>query len=417
VAVGEQAAEPARRRILLLTPRWPYPPIGGDRLRILKLAEEVARHHDVTLLSLCQTESEFEAPLPCGSPFAASHKVLMPRWRSWMQMVAALTRPMPLQVAYYSSAAFRREVQRLAKSHDLLWCHLVRTAPYAANFTGPRWLEMTDAISLTMERAALNSLSPWDPRWWLFRLESRRMHRMEQAVQAIFDLVSLVSSIDCDAVRSEPSTARMTVAPNGVDIPASPGRPTGERPPNMVMIGRMDSIANRDALWHFVRDILPGILARVPNAMLRIVGHVEPRDARRLRRIDRVRIEGVVPELQMVLESCRVGICPVRIGSGMQNKVLDYMAHGVATVTSSLGHEGIDAQPGQDLEVADTPAEWIERVSHLLTEPGAATSLGAAGRALVERRYRWPEAIAPIMLQVDSLLAGSTASVKRRPAI
>ncbi|EPJ5086310.1 glycosyl transferase family 1, partial [Escherichia coli] len=46
------------KKILVLTPRFPYPVIGGDRLRIYKICEELSKRYSLTLLSLCENNDE-----------------------------------------------------------------------------------------------------------------------------------------------------------------------------------------------------------------------------------------------------------------------------------------------------------------------------------------------------------------------
>ena len=46
-----------KKQILVLTPRFPFPVIGGDRLRIYKICKELSKHYDLTLLSLCDKRS------------------------------------------------------------------------------------------------------------------------------------------------------------------------------------------------------------------------------------------------------------------------------------------------------------------------------------------------------------------------
>jgi glycosyltransferase involved in cell wall biosynthesis len=294
----------------------------------------------------------------------------------------------------------------------MLWCHLARMAPYASPAVGvPRWLEMTDAVSLTMERAAKLPPSGLSLRRFAFELESRRMRRMERRLADEFDLISLISSVDRDTALGCGAGRRdnVLVAPNGVEIPAVSGVPAGQRPPAIAMIGRMDSIANRDALWHFVEEILPGVMRRVPDARLHVIGHVKASDARQLRRFREIQVEGVVPDMGTVLRTCRVGVCPVRIGAGIQNKLLDYMAHGLASVSSPIGLEGLKAREGQELAVANSSSQWVDLIVGLLLDDSQASRLGAAGRALVEREYRWATAMSPLVDRVDALLSPNSA--------
>jgi glycosyltransferase involved in cell wall biosynthesis len=403
------APEPeSRQRILLLAPRWPWPVNGGDRLRLLRLAEALALHHDVDLLCLCQTADEMQAPIPTPSPFREVHRVHLPRWRSWWNMLCALPRPaLPLQVAYYRSAAFRGAVGRQLsrRSHGLVGCHLARVASYGLALGRPCWVELTDAVSLTMERAAGVALRRRDPRAWLYALEARRMRAFERSLAGQADLVSLISPMDAHhlSAGAVASRARVVVAPNGVTLPSGPLLPAGRRGASVALLGRMDSLANRDAMWFFADEVWPAVRAAAPSAQLHVVGHVGASDARRLHDVPGVTVHGVVAQLATVLRHVRVGVCPVRFGAGMQNKLLDYLAHGCAAVTTPVGLEGLDARPGEDVQVATDREEWIHELVRLLTDDGRATAIGEAGRA-VARRHGWAASLQPLVDAVEQLL-------------
>lgn len=394
-----------RRRILLLTPRFPYPPTGGDRLRILEMARQVSRRHQLTLISLCQRKEELEQEIPRDGIFSAVHRVYLPRWASWLKAGLAVIGRQPMQVAYFRSAAFSRRVHQLLPESDLVWCHLARTAPYAKEAPLPQWLEMTDAISLTLERAARLG-SAFSPRTWAYRVEARRMRRYEQRLVDEFDLVTLIAEADRTQLLHSPAPRPegIVVAPNGVALPAQAAPPAGERGPSIALLGRMDSLANRDALWYFVSEVLPGVVARVPQARLHVIGHVQAADAQRLRLMEHVKVEGVVDELSSVLDRCRVGVCPVRFGAGVQNKLLDYMAHGLATVSSPVGVEGLQVECGRDLLMAESKEDWIDKIVLLLDEDALASALGASGRGYVERHHPWDASLAPAMQALDLLI-------------
>ena len=407
-----------RRRILLLTPRWPYPVIGGDRLRIWRLARAVAEHHDITLLSLCASQGELDAPAPEDGVFTSVHRILLPRWRSWWQALAAVPGRSPMQVAYYRSQAFQQEVDRLIGSHDMVWCHLARTAPYARHAALPRWLEMTDAVSLTMQRASETSPSPFSLRAAVLRMEAARMRIFEREQAAHFDLLSLVSEVDRDFLFCDhaPVRSHVVVAGNGVELAPGALPAMVDRPRGVAFIGQMHSMANRDAVAYLIREVWPEVRRRIPDARLHLIGPIAASDAARWGRVAGVVVEGVVPELALTLAGCRVGVCPVRLGAGVQNKLLDYMAHGLAAITSPIGLEGLGAQSGQDLRVAHSAADWIDQVCELLTDADIAQTLGTAGRTLVEGRYRWQQALAPVLQALDHLGEARSQRTPERPA-
>jgi glycosyltransferase involved in cell wall biosynthesis len=82
-------------------------------------------------------------------------------------------------------------------------------------------------------------------------------------------------------------------------------------------------------------------------------------------------------------------VVPLRVGGGTRLKILEAMATGRAVVSTSLGCEGLEVTPGEDILIADTPAAFAEATLRCLRDPALRARLGAAGRALVERRYQW----------------------------
>ncbi|WP_298690608.1 glycosyltransferase, partial [uncultured Sphingomonas sp.] len=70
-------------------------------------------------------------------------------------------------------------------------------------------------------------------------------------------------------------------------------------------------------------------------------------------------------------------------------------------VASPQAFEGIDAEPGRDLFVAEGAAAQAEAVAALLDDPARGAAIGAAARARVEARYAWDARLAPL----DAMLA------------
>jgi glycosyltransferase involved in cell wall biosynthesis len=84
----------------------------------------------------------------------------------------------------------------------------------------------------------------------------------------------------------------------------------------------------------------------------------------------------------------------------VQNKVLEALAMGKATVISPSCRAGLRAQPGRDLLVALSPVEWTESVLRLLDDKTLRQQLGAAGRRHVEEHHCWDRCLQPF----DALL-------------
>jgi glycosyltransferase involved in cell wall biosynthesis len=393
--------------VLVLAPRDPYPVIGGDRIRIHRLIRELAPNYDFTLVTFCRSRRERDSPLPADGLFKAVHRIVLPYWRSFASALGALASGEPLQVAFYRSAEFRATVEQLAPSHDAVLAHLVRTAEYARDLPLLRVLEMTDAISMNLARVASLDAGYFDLRRWIYALEAPRMRAYERRVVEAFDVVSLTSLVDKSfLLEGGEGDGRMLVVPNGVDAPDTmPPALAARNADEIAFVGHMGTLQNYDAAWFFAHDVLPRIRARRPNAVFRIIGPIGRADARRLGRLRGVRVEGVVPSVHDALASARVGVCPTRAGSGIQNKVLDYFASRLAVVCSPYGAEGIEgARSGKHLLIATEAEEWADRVLSVLDDEPLAQRLADAGRTFARDWFRWGQRVEPLASKLEYLL-------------
>jgi glycosyltransferase involved in cell wall biosynthesis len=198
---------------------------------------------------------------------------------------------------------------------------------------------------------------------------------------------------------------RMLVVPNGVDGPdVMPPPQAARKPDEIAFVGYMGTLQNYDAAWFFAHDVLPRIRARRPNAVFRIIGPIGAMDARRLGALPGVRVEGLVPSIHDALATARVGVCPTRAGSGIQNKVLDYLASRLAVVCSPCGAEGIEgAGPGTHMLIASDAAEWADQVLNVLDDEPRAQRLADAGRAFARSQFRWRQRVQPFASKLEHL--------------
>ncbi len=394
---------PRRQRILVLAPRDPHPAIGGDRVRIYGVARELANRYDLTLLTFCRNDRERAIPLPADSVFKQVHRIVLPRWRRCVSTLAALPTRLPLQVAYYRSREFQDAVRSLAPAHDAVIAHLVRTADYAQDLPVVRVLEMTDAISMNMQRVAATRTGYLDLRRLVYAIEAKRLSAYERRAAKNFDVLTLTSGVDAAFLFPHVATLphHVMIMANGVDVPTWRAPIAARRPGEIAMVANFASLPNFDAAWYFSRSVLPLVRQRVPGARLRLIGPMPPVAKRRLAGVPGVEVVGIVPNVAHALASARLGICPVRFGSGIQNKVLDYFASRLPVVCSPLGLEGLEARPDEHLLTAATTAAWANSVHRLLSDDVLAQRLADAGRRLVEQRYHWNQRIGPLIERLD----------------
>jgi glycosyltransferase involved in cell wall biosynthesis len=205
----------------------------------------------------------------------------------------------------------------------------------------------------------------------------------------------------------------VTSIPNGVDTAFFDGVRVPEVANNLVFVGGLTWFPNRDAIGYFCDLVLPLVAAQVPDVTLTVVGKSpDPRAVREIAGNERVRLTGLVDDVRPLIAQAAAYVVPLRVGGGTRLKILDALSMGKAIISSPVGCEGLEVRHGEHLLVADDPQAFAAEIVRVLRDRTLAQRLGAAGRALVERRYEWT-VIAGDLLRVYE----SAAQRHARPSV
>jgi glycosyltransferase involved in cell wall biosynthesis len=396
----------ADKRALILATRFPYPAFGGDKIALLNFAGALTGYR-LTLLSFCNNLREMELEVK-GGIFDEVHRVYLPKAQSYFNSLRALFGRRPLQLAYYESAAFRRKLDELLPQNDIVIAHLIRTGQYFERCQAdvPRVLLMSDAISMAYTRMLDHSGAP--PLWRvIYRLERRRLFEYEKRCALSFQQTWLHSEIDRRFLDLDPGLVK--ILPVGVHLEDFPYNP--KRSGNVIgFVGNMSSSLNLDAAQYFVRKVFPALRDR-HGMRFRIIGACPPSVKRELQRHRQVEVTGAVPRISDAMQDVFCGICPIRGGAGIQNKILNYFALGVPCVSSEVGAAGIKARPGTDFLVYKDATQAVDLIVKLHGDESLRTRIAENGRRVVEESHNWIHIQRSIRGEVEELLAERSAFV------
>ena len=135
----------------------------------------------------------------------------------------------------------------------------------------------------------------------------------------------------------------------------------------VLFVGGFMHAPNGDAVRWFVEEVLPLVLDRLPEIEFTVVGSNPPVEITLLAS-DRVHITGRVSD-EVLLEHyrhTRLVVAPLRFGAGVKGKIVEAMYHGVPTVTTTIGAEGIGGADGA-LLIADDAASFADAVVQAYT--------------------------------------------------
>jgi len=156
-------------------------------------------------------------------------------------------------------------------------------------------------------------------------------------------------------------------------MPATPCPPWPEhtrQPGRLIFIGSA-SLPNLDGLRWFFAEIWPGLIRR--GYTLDLVGDC----GGALRNLPpSVTCHGRVPEIAPLLHNAALAIAPLRVGSGLKIKLLDYARHGLTTVATPASLTGFAADDEAPFIAADDAAGFTQAIiDGLATPPPAAWAI------------------------------------------
>jgi glycosyltransferase involved in cell wall biosynthesis len=225
---------------------------------------------------------------------------------------------------------------------------------------------------------------------WIYSNGAKRMAVLEKTLPRETDLIWTVSEKERQELLEHTPDLPAFLAPGGVDCDAIQPLPApNEDGKEILFVGSLQYLPNVDGAQFMSNEVMPEILKRFPDAVLKIVGRGPDERTLRLHNPPSFDVVGEVDELEPWYRNCQLSIVPLRSGGGTRLKILESMAYGRPVVSTSIGAEGIDITSGKNILIADTAEELAEAVALLLNHPDKARSIAEEGRKLVEERYAW----------------------------
>jgi|SRR5579871_75127 glycosyltransferase involved in cell wall biosynthesis len=404
-------------KILWVKPGKLLPLDTGGKLRTYNIVRHLATAHELTYLSYYKGrkddayEREVQRELP-GTVTVAAGKDAPTGAGRHLDYLLHVGSPAPYAVSQFVDPQVKGLLRAWIpqRRFDVAVCDfLSSTLNFPDRLETPTALFQHNVESVLWKRKA-EVESSWLGRA-VFRLEYSKMKRFEPEQVRRFHHVIAVSEADRAAMNAMVDPSHISVVPTGVDLRKYPydpeSRPSG---PLVVFTGSMDWQPNIDGVEFFCREIWPLVLARVPGARFRIVGR-DPHPRVHGLASGSVEVTGTVPSIVEHLRAAAVFVVPLRIGGGTRIKIYEGMAMGKATVSTTIGAEGLDVQHGRDIRLEDSPAAFAEAVVTFLSNEEVRRRYEAAAAATAGK-YDW----SVITQRFVEVLERTIATAQGRPA-
>lgn len=328
------------KKILYISPS---PPNHLNRIRTLNLLKAWAGQAEVHLVCLAKEKKDFESIEKYRSLYESVEVILHPKWQSLSCCLGGAVRGRPLRVSYCRSRAVDRYLASLRKdSFDVVYIKRLRMAQYAKHFPLERvWIDLTDSMNLYYSRV-LKTKVPFTERG-IALYENKFLSAYEREVMANYRTV-FCSEVDLKHTGDfrNGGGRHPLVIPNVVDL--DDFKRSDHHTENGFKIcywGNLNVPMNYTAVNILIDEVFAEIRRRSDRFHLEIIGPRPPKDLL-LKRSESVIFTGHLEHLSPRLSQMNLFVCPLILGTGVKNKILQSLALGIPVLTTSLGVEGIE---------------------------------------------------------------------------
>jgi sugar transferase (PEP-CTERM/EpsH1 system associated) len=385
--------------LLFLAHRIPYPPNKGDKIRSYHLLRYLSSRYRIYLGTFIDDPSDWQNTDRLEKLCEECLFLDLNPLRARLKSVSGLITGDPLSVPYYYNSEMAEWVKAKVRNNgvDQLMAYSSVMAQYALAPDHGLRHRVIDFVDIDSDKWRQYAARKKWPMNWIYRREADYLFEFEKRVAEQFDASLFVSSAEAQMFRGmvgEDTSSKIDFYNNGVDIEyfspePSLQNPYGAEEKPLVFTGAMDYWPNIDAVCWFGKEIFPEILRLEPHARLYIVGGNPAESVLQLQNQQGIKVTGRVDDVRPYIKHAEAAIAPMRIARGVQNKVLEAMAMGKPTVVTPQGLEGIDAQDGKEVLVADDASGFVERILSVFNRERS--DLGDRAKELIHQACTWDD--------------------------
>lgn len=381
-------------KILQLCKKFPYPLKDGESIAVNSMSKSLHQLGcEVTLLSMNTTKHYFDiSQLPKNfNHYTAIHTVLVDNRIKNLDAFLNLFSKKSYHIIRFESPAFSNKLIKLLQTQEFDLVQL--ESPYLAPYIPIIRQYSTAKIAMRAhnveheiwQRVAKNT-SFFVKKWYLQHLTKKlQCYEIEQLKN--YDLLVPITQRDLDIFQFLGYKNAAVVAPvgvNGMDYKANFS--SFNKGLSLGFIGSLDWMPNQEGLRWFLEEVWHKLHAQFPQLTFHIAGRNAPTWIQQLN-LPNIIFHGEVPDAAAFINQHSVMVTPLLSGGGMRVKILEGMALGRVIITTSMGLEGIDAQHGKEVLIADTAESFLEAIALCWNDTTFAQQISEQARNFVLQHY------------------------------
>jgi glycosyltransferase involved in cell wall biosynthesis len=408
------------KRILLVSPRPPFPPECGGNQRTYFLWKALSEIASVDVI-LCEeltfdnsvTVTYMPAPINfLGSfPWQSKAHALRRFFKKSMPLGLAVERmlrvALPRHWDYEVDRRLNRNLSEILSRNQYFLAVGRYLKPIVKTGLVGRMPCLLDIDDVDFDVFAQRARDVTRPRWQrlLYSAQSSQIKAAFQKWLPQFNGLWVAKAEDTRYTVTQ-NAAVLPNIPYNVPTFAPPLNGSRSASPIILTVGVLSYLPNRDGIDRFIREGWPKVRAACPTAEYWLVGRNDPATAGRWQAVPGVKVLGFVDDLAAVYNACWSTLCPLWTGAGTNIKVLESLAFARTCVTTAIGARGFGHcfTSGDSLLVAENPEDVAEHCVRLINNHALRLALAEQGREVVLREFSYDKFASIVHCEVERAL-------------
>ncbi len=397
-------------RIFVLLSRIPYPLEKGDKLRAFHQIKVLSKNNEIILCALNPIrKTDKQKAFAQLQPYCRSVTFIdLPFFWRILNIIKAFITGLPFQVGYFYRKNASRKINKLIEQYkpDHLYGQLARTAIYLMDQPLPKTIDYQDAFSYGLKRRARHAPFFFKT---VFMMEHRRLAAFEKQIFDRFDGKTIISKQDRELI-PHPQNKTVTLVRNGVDMQYFTALPMDTKQ-EIVFTGNMNYPPNVDAAIFLVSEIMPLVWKAKPETRLLLAG-AQPHARVRKLASGKVFVSGWLDDIRLAYAGSKIFIAPMRLGTGLQNKLLEAMSMKIPTVTTPLANAALNARDGKEILIGNNAAELAAHLLNLLENKDLRERISREASLFIRKEFNWDKATEPLEKLITGISQQNFQGVK-----
>ncbi len=377
------------KRILYLAFRFPFPLTDGYRIRVhnyCKCLKNIG--YKVDLLFIYENEKEYISFLEeVKDIFTNIIPIKLNKFEKIKNLLTSLLKLESLQENIFLTSKGKKYVQENYKNYDKVFISYIRMYKYVNKLQCYKVLDYTDSLAYHYDKARYEAHGIWK---LIYSYEFKKIKKLEKNLLEKIDKALITSPIDKEYILSKiiNPKSEIEIFPQAINeklFSYTENIKKNRDKKIIVFIGKLNYYPNEDAVLYFSEEVLP----KLKNVEFQVIGINATEKIKKLEdENSNIKILGFLEDPYQVIKNADLMVAPIRIGGGIQNKILEGMALGKTVITFEERIKPMVNIKNYEEIVGVKNTEEVIEIINKLTEKDL-KGIGIKAQEFIKNNYTW----------------------------